>query len=233
MEKIVAATTRSRKPLRGKDQIGLRVGKVLGRYKVGKHFQIEISDDRFSYSRDLAKIEEEASLDGIYVIRTSVESKEMDSAGVVRAYKSLSQVERAFRSLKTVDLKIRPIFHWLDKRIRGHVFLCMLAYYVEWHMRQKLAPVLFDDHERDSAERGRTSPVGKAPRSAAARRKDASGKAEDGMRVHSFQTLLKDLGTLSKNRVQMSETPAEFEMLTKATSTQQKAFELLGIKPTT
>ena len=233
LEKIVAATIRSRKPLQGKDQIGLRVGKVLGRYKVGKHFQIEISDDRFSYSRDTAKIEEEASLDGIYVIRTSIESKEMDSADVVRAYKSLSRVERAFRSLKTVDLKIRPIFHWLDKRIRGHVFLCMLAYYVEWHMRQKLAPVLFDDHERDSAEQGRTTPVGKAPRSAAARRKDASGKAEDGMRVHSFQTLLKDLGTLSKNRVQMSETPAEFEMLTKATPTQQKVFELLGIKPTT
>ena len=233
LEKIVVATSRKRSPLRGLDQIGMRLGKVLGKYKVGKHFQLDIREDGFSYKRDTAKIEEEASLDGIYVIRTSVESQEMDSAGVVRAYKSLSHVERAFRSLKTVDLKIRPIYHWLDKRIRGHVFLCMLAYYVEWHIREKLAEVLFDDHKREEAEKERSNVVAKAPRSAEARKKDATRETDSGLPVHSFQTLLRDLGTLAKNRVRMVDTTAEFDMLTQSTPLQQRVFELLGVKTTT
>ena len=233
LEKIVVATSRKRSPLSGLDKIGIRLGKVLGKYKVGKHFQLDIREDGFSYKRDTAKIEEEASLDGIYVIRTSVESQEMDSAGVVRAYKSLSHVERAFRSLKTVDLKIRPIYHWLDKRIRGHVFLCMLAYYVEWHMREKLAELLFDDHKREEAEKERTNIVAKAPRSAEARNKDATRETDAGLPVHSFQTLLRDLGTLAKNRVRMVDTTAEFDMLTQSTPLQQRVFELLGVKTTT
>ena len=150
----------------------------------------------------------------------------------MRAYKDLSSVERAFRSLKTVDLKVRPIFHWLDDRIRGHVFLCMLAYYVEWHMREKLAHVLFDDHERDEAEATRASIVEPAPRSKAARAKDASKQTEDGMPVHSFSTMLKDLGTLAKNRVRLrGETGSEFYELTHATTVQQRALDLIDITP--
>ena len=150
----------------------------------------------------------------------------------MRAYKDLSQVKRAFRSLKTVDLKVRPIYHWLDERIRAHVFLCMLAYYVEWHLRQQLAPLLFDDHERDAAEQSRGSIVDKAPRSDAARSKDATKQTDDGTPVHSFRTLLNDLGTLAKNRVRMANSTAEFYMLTQATPLQQQVFELLGVRPT-
>lgn len=231
LEEVAAATRRPRNPLRGKDKIGLRVGRVLNRYKVGKHFVLEIRDDGFEYRRDTEKIEAEAALDGLYVIRTSVSREDFESEDVVRAYKGLSHVERAFRSLKTVDLKIRPIDHWLDDRIRGHVFLCMLAYHVEWHMRQRLAPLLFDDHERESAEGERTSVVAKAPRSSAARRKDATKRTADGLPTHSLRTLLADLGTLAKNRVRMNESAAEFDMLTRPTPLQKKALDLLGLKP--
>lgn len=231
LEEVAAATRRPRNPLRGKDKIGLRVGRVLNRYKVGKHFVLEIRDDGFEYRRDTEKIEAEAALDGLYVIRTSVSREDFESEDVVRAYKGLSHVERAFRSLKTVDLKIRPIYHWLDDRIRGHVFLCMLAYHVEWHMRQRLAPLLFDDHERESAEGERTSVVAKAPRSSAARRKDATKRTADGLPTHSLRTLLADLGTLAKNRVRMNESAAEFDMLTRPTPLQKKALDLLGLKP--
>lgn len=230
LEEVAAATRRTRNPLRGKDQIGLRVGRILNRFKVGKHFVLDIRVDGFEYRRDTEKIAAEAALDGIYVIRTSVRREEFESERVVRAYKGLSHVERAFRSLKTVDLKIRPIYHWLDDRIRGHVFLCMLAYHVEWHMRQCLAPLLFDDHEREAAEDERTSVVAKAPRSSAARRKDATKRTADGLPTHSFRTLLADLGTLAKNRVRMNASAAEFEMLTRPTDLQAKALDLLGLK---
>jgi hypothetical protein len=136
LEEVRAATLRTRRPLRGKDNIGVRVGKVINRYKVGKHFEIEIAEKSFSYRRNEEKINQEAALDGLYAVRTSVGADTLDDASVVRAYKDLSQVEQAFRSLKTVDLKVRPIHHWLEHRVRAHVFLCMLAYYVEWHMRQ-------------------------------------------------------------------------------------------------
>jgi transposase len=233
LDEVVAATRRKRNPLRGKDKIGLRVGRILNRYKVGKHFVLDIRDDGFEYRRDTEKIAAEAALDGIYVIRTSVSREDFESEGVVRAYKDLSHVERAFRSLKTVDLKIRPIYHWLDDRIRGHVFLCTLAYYVEWHMRQRLTPLLFDDHEREAAESERSTIVGKAPRSAAARRKDATKQTTIGEPVHSFRTLLADLGTLAKNRVRMNESAAEFDMLTRPTPLQHKVLNLLDIKPGT
>jgi transposase len=228
LDAIVAATQRKKRPLRGKDKIGLRVGKVLGQHKVGKHFVLEISDKSFSYRRDEAKISQESALDGIYVVRTSLQPDVVSSEDAVRAYKDLAKVERAFRSMKTVDLKVRPIYHWLDDRIRGHVFLCMLAYYVEWHMRGRLAPILFDDHQRTEAEQSRQSVVAPAPRSPAARRKDLEKRTEDGTPVESFQTLLDNLGTLTKNRVRpQGSDGAEFYVLAQPTPLQQRALALL------
>jgi len=189
-----------------------------------------IRDDEFSYRRNEARIIEESALDGIYVVRTSVSAKRLGPEDTVRAYKDLSKVERAFRSIKTVDLKVRPIFHWLDDRIRAHVFLCMLAYYVEWHMRRKLAPILFDDHERAEAEASRDSIVSRAPRSQAARAKDETRWTKDGIPVHSFRTLLADLGTLAKNRVRVAGiSDSEIDLLTQPTPLQARAFDLLGI----
>ena len=228
LDKIVAATQRARRPLRGVAAIGLRIGKVQNRYKVGKHFVLEIREDGFSYRRDTDKITAEASLDGLYVIRTSVQPEAFSSSETVRAYKDLSKVERAFRCLKTVDLKVRPIYHWLDKRIRAHVFLCMLAYYVEWHVRQRLVSILFDDHERDAAEQARPSIVAPAPRSAAAIEKDSSKHTATGDPVHSFRTLLADLATLCKNRVQLVGTDSTpFYVLTQPTPLQQHVLEEL------
>ena len=169
---VVEATRRAKRPLRGKDKIGLRVGKLINHYKMGKHFILDITEQRFSYRRDEKRIAAEAMLDGLYVIRTSVPPQTLSSESAVRLYKDLSKVERAFRSLKTVDLKIRPIFHWLEGRVRAHVFLCMLAYYVEWHMRQKLQPLLFDDEDKASAAALRSSIVAPAMRSPRATRKD-------------------------------------------------------------
>lgn len=165
LDKIVLATKRTKRPLRGKDEIGIRVGKVIGKYKMGKHFDLQVTDDSFSYNRNENKISEEAALDGLYVIRTSVPADVLDDEASVRTYKKLSEVERAFRSYKTVDLKVRPIYHHLPDRVRAHVFLCMLAYYVEWHMRQKLAPILFEDDDPDSAQLLRGSIVDPAERS--------------------------------------------------------------------
>jgi transposase len=230
LEKIAAATKRARRPLRGKQNIGLRAGKILNRYKMGKHFQLRIEEDSFHYERKEANIEREQSLDGIYVIRTSVGAEALSSQQVVASYKSLSGVERAFRSLKTVDLHVRPIHHRLPDRVRAHVLLCMLAYYVEWHMRQLLAPILFDDHDKPQAQAARTSIVAPALRSEAARRKAATRKTDDGLRVQSFQTLLSDLATIVKNRIQPKDKkiPA-FDMLTTPTKLQQQAFDLLGV----
>jgi DDE family transposase len=176
LEKIAAATKRSRRPLRGKQNIGVRAGKILNRYKMGKHFELRIEEDSFHYKRKEANIEREQSLDGIYVIRTSVKADALSGEQVVASYKSLSGVERAFRSLKTVDLHVRPIHHRLPDRVRAHILLCMLAYYVEWHMRQLLAPILFDDHDKSQAQAARASIVAPAKRSAAARRKAATKK---------------------------------------------------------
>jgi transposase len=231
LDEIVAATARAKRALRGKEKIGLRVGKVVNQHKVGKHFVLKIEDSSFSYHRHETKIREEAALDGIYVIRTSVTSDSFSSQRTVRAYKDLSKVERAFRCMKTIDLKVRPIHHWLSDRIRAHVFLCMLAYYVEWHMRQKLAPILFEDDEKEEAEKARRSIVAPAERSSAAQHKDATKRTADGYPVHSFQTLLDDLATLSKNRVHLSD-ETEFYQLTEATPVQQHAFDLLGMSAT-
>ena len=152
LDTIVTATQRPKRRLQGQDKIGLRVGRVLQRFKVAKHFLVTITDDGFTYRRDVNRIAQEAALDGVYVIRTSVAETDLDAEDTVRAYKAVSEVERAFRSYKTVDLRVRPIYHYLADRVRAHVLLCMLAYYVEWHMRQALAPLLFDDEDADAAE---------------------------------------------------------------------------------
>jgi len=231
LEKIAAATRRTMRPLRGKHVIGLRVGRVLGRFKMGKHYQIQIDEDGFHYERKPDSIEREKELDGIYVIRTNVKAAAMSSPDVVRSYKQLSHVERAFRSLKTVDLKVRPIHHRLEDRVRAHVFLCMLAYYVEWHMRRKLAPLLFEDHDKKAATLRRESVVKPALRSEAAERKAATKHDDDGLPVHSFRSLLSDLATLTINRIQTGNAslPA-FNKLTNPTPLQKKAFSLLGIR---
>jgi transposase len=230
LDKIVAATQRRKRPLRGKQNIGLRAGQILNRYKMGKHFQLRIEDDSFQYQRKTANIEREQSLDGIYVIRTSVPKEALSNQQVVASYKSLSGVERAFRSLKSVDLHVRPIHHRLPDRVRAHILLCMLAYYVEWHMRQRLAPMLFDDDDKPQAQAARRSIVAPAQRSAAAKRKAFTKQTADGLPVHSFQTLLSDLATIVKNRIQPADKniPA-FAMLTQPTALQQRAFDLLSV----
>lgn len=227
LKKIVEATQRNNKPLRGRKEIGLAVGKILGRYKMGKHFSLFIEEDGFRCERKQANIEREAALDGIYVIRTSVPAETFSSAKVVGCYKRLSAVERAFRSLKSVDLKIRPIYHHLADRVRAHVFLCMLSYYVEWHMRRALAPMLFDDDDPQAAEVARTSIVTPAQRSPKAKSKYLFKRTEDDMPVHSFQTLLKDLATLTSNEVRVGE--QTFQTLATPTPVQQRALQLLQV----
>lgn len=229
LEKIRAATQRKRRPLHGKKEIGLAVGKVLGHYKMGKHLQLTIEEDRFDWKRKPASIEREAVLDGIYVIRTSVPADQLGSAQVVATYKNLSTVERAFRSLKSVDLKVRPIYHHQAERVKAHVFLCMLAYYVEWHMRRALAPLLFDDEDHEAAQAQRTSVVAPAQRSPSAQQKAESKQTADGLPVHSFRSLLADLATLTRNRVRMGE--QAFDMLATPTAVQQRAIELLQVRP--
>ena len=231
LEPIVAATRRPKNPLRGAAVIGVRVGKVINRYKVAKHFVTTITDEAFSFQRDEAGIADEQQLDGLYIVRSNVEPEHFDAAKTVRAYKDLAKVERAFRSLKTVDLKVRPIHHRRADRVRAHVLLCMLAYYVEWHMRQALKPLLFDDHDPTAAERQRASVVQKARRSPAARAKAAGKRTGDDLPVHSFRTLLADLGTLTANTMRVADGNATFTMLTKPTPVQQRSFELLGVTP--
>ncbi len=230
LEKIASATKRPKRPLRGKENIGVRAGKILNRYKMGKHFQLRIEEDSFHYVRKTSNIEREQNLDGIYVIRTSVKKEVLSSQEVVASYKSLSGVERAFRSLKTVDLQVRPIHHRLPDRVRAHILLCVLAYYVEWHMRQLLAPILFDDDDKPQALAARTSIVAPAQRSTAAKLKAFTKQTADGMKVHSFQTLIGDLATIVKNRIQPADKNiAAFDMLTQPTAIQQRALDLLRV----
>jgi len=229
LAKIRAATQRQRRPLRGKKEIGLAVGKVLGHYKMGKHVQLTIEEDRFDWKRKPASIEREAALDGIYVIRTSVPARQLTRQQVVATYKDLSTVERAFRSLKSVDLKVRPIYHHQAERVKAHVFLCMLAYYVEWHMRRALAPLLFDDEDPEAAQAQRASVVAPAQRSPAAQQKAASKQTADGLPVHSFRSLLADLATLTRNRVRIGE--QAFDMLATPTAVQERALGLLQVRP--
>ena len=230
LAKVAAATTRKTKPLRGAGEIGLAVGAVLDKHKMAKHFELTISDAHLACRRKTQQIAEEAALDGLYAVRTSLPAQTIDDAATVRAYKSLAMVERAFRCLKTVDLQVRPIHHWLEDRVRAHVFLCMLAYYVEWSLRAKLAPMPYDDDEKQLAEALRQSPVAKAQRSPGALEKSATGRTADGVPVHSFQSLLADLATLARNTIVTAIAPNRpFTVLTRPTPIQQKAFDLLAI----
>jgi hypothetical protein len=233
--KIAAATLRTRRPLRGRDAIALAVGKVVNKNNVGKHFRLTITDTSFAFERDESRIASEAALDGVYVLRTSVPASGLSAEQTVSTYKRLSSVERAFRSLKTVDLKVRPIHHRRDDRVRAHVLLCMLAYYVEWHMREALAPILFDDDDPAAAQAARASVVAPARRSPQAQAKAATGRNADDLPVHSFQTLLRDLATLTLNRVRSSAADGapEFELLAIPTVVQRRALDLLGVRVST
>ena len=231
LDQIVEATRRKRYRLKGQDRIGLRVGKVIGKYKMAKHFELDIADDSFSYRRKAESIAAEAALDGLYVVRTSLPEETLDAEGTVSAYKGLSRVERAFRSLKTVDLKVRPIYHYTADRVRAHVFLCMLAYYVEWHMRDKLKPLLFDDEYPEQAETLRTSVVAPAEVSPSAKDKARRKKTAEGFPTQSFRSLLENLATLTKNRVVPRLPGAEpFEMLAQPTDVQREVFRLLSVR---
>lgn len=233
LAKIAAATQRARSPLRSQDAIALRVGRVVGRFHMAKHFELSITDTSLIFQRKTEAIEAEAALDGLYVIRTSLPAAQLDANATVAAYKSLAHVERAFRTIKTVDLNVRPVFHYNESRVRAHVFLCMLAYYVEWHMRQRLKPMLFDDEQLDLANTARPSAVTKAVRSLHAKDKDASKTADDGLPLHSFRTLLKDLGTLAYNVTHTTVNPdIKVVVTTRPTPLQTKAFELLALNPT-
>jgi len=212
----------------GKDRIGLRVGKVINKYKVAKHFVLEIRDDGFDFHLDDQKLASEAALDGIYVIRTSLSEDRLSVADMVRSYKSLSQVERAFRSLKTMDLKIRPIHHRLEKRVRAHIFLSMLSYYVEWHMREAWRPLLFCDEDQEAKQR--RDPVAPAKRSEAALRKAHTKKVDDGTTAHSFRTLLNTLSTIVRNACRAPGSGHDeptFNVVTTSNPNQQRAYELL------
>jgi hypothetical protein len=229
LDAIAQATTRAKRRLTGQAAIALRVGKVRNRFKMGKHFQIAITETHLRYTRDTQSIAAEAALDGVYVVRTSVSAALLSAASTVGAYKSLGGVERAFRSLKTVDLYVRPIGHRLAERVRAHVFLCMLAYYIEWHMRQALAPLLFDDDDKAAGEARRASIVAPAQRSPKAQRKARTQQTDEGMPVHSFQTLLQDLATVAKNRIRFGEHALETTMFTTPTPLQQWALDLLQV----
>jgi len=219
-------------PLRGEQAIALRVGRVIERFRMAKHLALTITDTSLSWTRRDEAIAAEAALDGLYVIRTSLPKEKLDANATVAAYKSLAHMERAFRSMKTVDLNVWPVFHYSAQRVRAHVFLCLLAYYVEWHMRQRLKPMLFDDESLDEASASRALPVAKAVRSEQAKAKDASKRAEDGLPVHSFRTLLKDLATLTYNIARTPANPnATIVVTARPTPIQAKAFELLGLNP--
>jgi Transposase DDE domain len=227
--KIAAACARDRRPLRGKDKIAVRADRALNRRKVAKHFTVEITDDSIRYARDQDSIAAEAKLDGIYVLRTSVAASDLDSPGVVSSYKALAQVERAFRAFNT-DLGIRPIRHRTEDRVRAHVFLRMLSYYLSWHMQARLAPVLFTDDDKPAAQATRPSPVAPAARSPQALAKAATKHTRADLPVHSFATLLADLGTICLNTIAPAD-PAlpGFRLVTTPTALQRQAFDLLGV----
>lgn len=232
IEKVVSATRRKSRRLVGKDDIGVALGKVINKYKVGKHFEYEIEDDGLTYRRNEGSIAREAAFDGIYLIRTSVSSEVFESERVVETYKRLSGVEQAFRSFKQVDLKVRPIYHYSEDRVRAHVFLCMLAYYVEFYMRKKLAAVLFVEDDPSGVRR--ESVVSEVKPSESAKRKARSKRTPDGYRVQSFRGLLGNLGNISRSvmvpKGNKTKGVEPFHIITEPTPLQSRAFELLGVK---
>jgi transposase len=232
LAKIAARIQAKRAPLRGAGEIGLAVGAILDKHKMAKHFDITIGEASLSFERKLDSIEREARLDGIYVVRTSVPAEIMSATETVQAYKDLARVERAFRCLKTVDLDIRPVRHWTEGRVRAHVFLCMLAYHVEWHLRQALAPLLFHDTEIEAARAQRSSPVAKTEPSRQVLAKKATKRNHDGLTVMAFRDLIAHLGTLARNTVSASlQKGHSFTLHTRPTQIQESAFRLLDIDP--
>jgi hypothetical protein len=229
LEKIAAACARARRPLRGQGKIALRVDRVLNRRKVGKHITTDIGEDRFSYHRNQDSITAEAALDGIYVLRTSVTAGDLEPGEVVSSYKALAQVERAFRAFST-DLGIRPIRHRTEDRVRAHVFLRMLSYYITWHMQARLAPLLFTDDDKPAAQAARTSPVAPAARSPRALAKAATKQTPGDLPAHSFATLLTDLATVCLNTIAPADQALPgFRLVTTPTAVQRQAFDLLGV----
>ena len=230
LEEFAAKVRRGRKPWRGAAAINRRVGRELNRYKVAKHFEVTVQGRALNWSRRQAQIAAEAQLDGVYVVRTSLAEDALGAAAAVAAYKSLAQVERAFRSLKLSQLEVRPLYVYSAEHVRGHVFLCMLAYYLEWHLRRKLAPLLFEDSEREAARAQRDSPVEPAQVSPAAKAKAASKRTPDGLPVQSLQSLLAHLGALTLNHVTLAQDDQhEFPLVAQPTALQAKAFALLGV----
>jgi hypothetical protein len=219
----------SRGRLRSAAAIGLRAGRVVDARKMAKHFELDIADGVFAYRRRTAAIAQEAALDGLYVVRTSVGPERLEAAAVVETYKRLAVVERDFRALKGDDLAVRPIFHWRADRVRAHLFLCLLAAHVRWHLEAAWAPLLF----RDETPPARIDPVGPRERSAGAQRKDRDHLTADGFAVHSFGTLMAELATLTRNRVIPvgANDDAAFEVPAEATPLQARAFELIGVSP--
>lgn len=232
LQQVVREVSRRRKTPMGKAQIGLKVGRLLHRYKMGKHYRLKIAEGSFSYTRRQDTLEREKQLEGIYVIRTREPAERMSSEDVVRTYKGLSDVERAFRSVKGLDIHVRPIRHWNPDRVRAHIFLCLLAYYVQWHMRKALRPLLFEDEHRESV-RAERSPASPARPSASANRKKQLKISSDGFPVHSFETLLAMLGTQCRNhcRARAAKDDATFTNVTELTEHQRRAFELLELYP--
>lgn len=221
LTKISTAVTAGR--LRGADKIGIRVGRTIGRHKMAKHFTLTIADDSFTYTRNQTGIDTEAALDGIYLIRTTVDADQMDAAGVVAAYKNLSRVERDFRSLKAIDLHLRPVHHWTENRVRAHVFICALAAYLTWHLRRAWAPLTYTDEHRPTP----VDPVAPAARSAAASVKASTHTTTDNLPAHSYQSLLTHLGTLTRNDLRYGPDGPTVPTLTEPTPTQRRAFQLL------
>ena len=226
LDKVVGMVERGR--LSGEDKIGVRVGKVVNKYKVAKHFLLEIDENRFGYSLDEGKIAAEATLDGLYVIRTSLQAQRLSAEDAVRSYKQLSRVERAFRSMKTMDLLVRPIHHRLADRVRAHLFLCMLAYYVQWHMVDAWRELLFCDE--DQSAKADRDPVAAATRSEQALNKVHTHMLDDGTEAHSFQTLLHHLSTIVRNFCNIpgaNSDAALIEITTTTNAKQQRAYDLL------
>ena len=228
LDTIAAATRRDRRPLRGRDKIALRVGKVINKFKMAKHFTLDITDEAFTFTRNHHDIAAEAALDGIYVLRTSLPEHTLPTDDVVARYKGLEDVERFFRTLNS-ELDVRPIRHRLADRVRAHVFLRMLSYYLSWHMKQDLAPILFRDHDKPAAAAKRTDPVSAAQRSNPALAKASRKRTEDDYPVHSFTSLLADLATICANHIQPTHDMPPFTMITTPTPLQRRAFELLGV----
>jgi transposase len=226
-----AVERRTKKPMTA-TEIALKVGKVLGRYKMGKHFEHRIEEGKFSWGRRVEAIEQEAQLDGIYVIRTSATAEQLSAADAVRGYKSLAQVERAFRSLKGLDLLIRPIRHRTEERVPAHIFLCLLAYYVEWHLRRVWAPLLFEDEELPQ-DRKRRDPVLPARGSESAQAKKLTHQTAEGLPVQSFSTLLSNLASRARvtYRLQTEKSGPTFQQVPPPTPLQAKAYELLNLLP--